>query len=165
VRDLLRHYIAMKIQDLFPEGTSNLPNLENLRTLSLLEEMQERLVALVGSNASQRWLQSQALQLLSSISETRWLLVEQNTIGIAVPTLVLVVFWLSLLFLSFGLFAPRNRTAIIALFLCALGGRGSNRTGGPPCVTKEGVGEFAGDPLGAHRCLRHQATTTGPEDD
>jgi hypothetical protein len=47
VRDLLRHYIAMKIQDLFPEGTSNLPNLENLRTLSLLEEMQEKLVHLL----------------------------------------------------------------------------------------------------------------------
>jgi hypothetical protein len=128
VRDLLRQYIAMKIQDLFPEGTSNLPNLENLRTLSLLEEMQERLVALVGSNASQRWLQSQALQLLSSISETRWLLVEQNTIGIAVPMLVLVVFWLSLLFLSFGLFAPRNWTAIMALFLCALAVAGAIET-------------------------------------
>ncbi len=71
------------------------------------------------SNASQRWLQSQALQLVSAIAGERWLLVEQNTIGVAVPLLV-VVFWLSLLFLSFGLFAPRNATAILALFLCAL---------------------------------------------
>ena len=47
-------------------------------------------------------------------------MVEQNTIGIAVPLLVLMVLWLTLLFLSFGLFAPRNATAILALFLCAL---------------------------------------------
>jgi hypothetical protein len=72
------------------------------------------------SNGRQRWLQSQALQLVSAITGARWLLAEQNTIGIAVPLLVEVVFWLTLLFLSFGLFAPRNATAILALFLCAL---------------------------------------------
>ena len=36
-----------------------------------------------------------------------------------VSLLVIVVFWLALLFLSFGLFAPRNATAVAALFLCA----------------------------------------------
>jgi len=120
LRDLLRRYTAMKIQDLFPEGTTKLPSLENPRTVALLEELQDRLVAFDASNPNQRWLQSQALQLVSAISGARWLLAEQSTIGIAIPLLVLVVFWLSLLFLSFGLFAPRNATAILALFLCAL---------------------------------------------
>jgi hypothetical protein len=120
LRDLLRRYTAMKIQDLFPEGTTKLPSLENPRTVALLEELQDRVVAFDASNPNQRWLQSQALQLVSAIAGARWLLAEQNTIGIAVPLLVLVVFWLSLLFLSFGLFAPRNATAILALFLCAL---------------------------------------------
>jgi hypothetical protein len=59
-------------------------------------------------------------QPFGAIAEARWLLVEQNTIGITVALLVVVVFWLTLLFLSFGLFAPRNATAILALFLCAL---------------------------------------------
>jgi hypothetical protein len=120
VRDLLRRYTAMKIQDLFPEGTTKLPGLENPRTVALLEELQGRVVAFDASNPNQRWLQSQALQLVSAIAGARWLLAEQSTIGIAIPLLVLVVFWLSLLFLSFGLFAPRNATAILALFLCAL---------------------------------------------
>ena len=120
LRDLLRRYTAMKIQDLFPEGTTKQPNLENPRTVALLEDLQDKLAAFDASNPNQRWLQSQALQLVSAITGTRWLLVEQNTIGIAVPLLVVVVFWLTLLFLSFGLFAPRNATAILALFLCAL---------------------------------------------
>jgi hypothetical protein len=34
--------------------------------------------------------------------------------------LILVVFWLTLLFASFGLFAPHNLTAGLALGLCAL---------------------------------------------
>jgi hypothetical protein len=120
LRDLLRRYIAMKIQDLFPEGTTKLPNLENPRTVALLEDLQDKLAAFDASNPNQRWLQSQALQLVSAIAGARWLLVEQNTVGIAVPLLAVVVFWLTLLFLSFGLFAPRNATAILALFLCAL---------------------------------------------
>jgi len=120
LRDLLRRCTAMKIQDLFPEGATKLPNFANPRTLALLEEVQDRLVAFAASNPNQRWLQSQGLQLTSSIVGARWLLVEQNTIGIPVPLLVVVVFWLTLLFLSFGLFAPHNATAILTLFLCAL---------------------------------------------
>jgi len=119
-RDLLRRYTAMKIQDLFPEGAAKRPNLNNPRTVALLEELQAKLVALDASNANQRWLQSQALELVSRIAGARFLLVEQNTIGIAVPLLVLVVFWLCLLFFSFALFAPRNATVTTALFICAL---------------------------------------------
>jgi hypothetical protein len=36
------------------------------------------------------------------------------------PFLVLLIFWVTVIFLSFGLFAPRNATVIVTLFLCAL---------------------------------------------
>jgi hypothetical protein len=36
------------------------------------------------------------------------------------PFLVLLVFWVNIIFLSFGLFAPPNATVIATLFLCAL---------------------------------------------
>ena len=58
LRDLLRRYTAMKIQDLFPEGTTKLPSLENPRPVALLEELQDRLAALDASTPNQRWLQS-----------------------------------------------------------------------------------------------------------
>jgi hypothetical protein len=47
-------------------------------------------------------------------------LVEQDVLGIPVPVLLVVVFWLCLLFMSFGLFAPSNATVTVVLFLCAL---------------------------------------------
>jgi hypothetical protein len=34
--------------------------------------------------------------------------------------LVILIFWLTMIFASFGLFAPRNATVIIVLFVCAL---------------------------------------------
>jgi hypothetical protein len=45
--------------------------------------------------------------------------------GIAVPLLVLVVFWLCVLFMSFGLFASHNATVTVVLFLCALAAAGA----------------------------------------
>ena len=81
-RDLLRRYTAMKTQDFFPEGTTKLPNLNNPRTNALLEELQDKLVALDPSNVNQRWLQSQAIQLVTKIGGARWLLVEQSSLGL-----------------------------------------------------------------------------------
>jgi hypothetical protein len=36
------------------------------------------------------------------------------------PLLVVLVFWLTTLFISFGLFAPRNGTVVASLFISAL---------------------------------------------
>lgn len=125
LRELLHRYTAMKTQDLFPEGTAQLPNFNNPRTDALLEDLQDKLVALDPSDTNRRWLQSQALQLATRIGGARWLLVEQGTLGLAVPLLVLVVSWLCLLFFSFALFAPRNATVITTLFVCALATAGA----------------------------------------
>ena len=38
----------------------------------------------------------------------------------AVPFLVILVFWVTVIFASFGLFAPSNATVVTALFVCAL---------------------------------------------
>jgi hypothetical protein len=124
LRELLRQHAVTRLHDLFP-GNNQKANLNDRQTVALLEALQDKLVALAPGNANQRWLQTTALQLVSTIAGTRWLLVEQNTIGIAVPLLVTVVLWLTLLFLSFGLFAPRNATVVIALFLCACAAAGA----------------------------------------
>ena len=68
----------------------------------------------------QQWVLSQAMTLAANIGNTRWLLVQQIGQGTPKAFLGLVVFWLTLLFASFGLFAPRNLTSAAALVLCAL---------------------------------------------
>jgi hypothetical protein len=54
VRDLLRRYTAMKIQDLFPEEAAKLPSSEQPRPLAMLEELQDRLATLDASTPNQR---------------------------------------------------------------------------------------------------------------
>jgi hypothetical protein len=68
----------------------------------------------------QKSLQSEAQGLLGSIAETRSLMLAQRGSSIAFALLVVVVFWLTLNFVSFGLFAKPNVTATAALVLAAL---------------------------------------------
>jgi hypothetical protein len=68
----------------------------------------------------ERALQVQALNIGASLAEMRWLMYEQGTTSISMPLLVAMVFWLTALFISFGLFAPRNATVVASFFIAAL---------------------------------------------
>src|SRR5580765_222298 len=73
-----------------------------------VEVVQEKLFALSPKNDAQRWLQSTALQITRDIEAARWSILEQIGNNIQWPFLVVVVFWLAIIFTSFGLSAPRN---------------------------------------------------------
>ena len=119
-RDALQQYAAMKADDLFPAEPGRVPNVDNPTTVETLDRIEDIMLALQPGDDRQRWLIAQALQLAAEMGATRWLLVQQNARSIPVPFLVLLVFWLTILFASFGLFAPRHATAIVVLFLCSL---------------------------------------------
>jgi len=68
----------------------------------------------------QRAVYAQALQIGMELGQKRSLLLEETGGSIPAPFLVMLVFWLALIFASFGLFAPTNSTVIAILFACAL---------------------------------------------
>jgi len=68
----------------------------------------------------QRAVYAQALQIGMELGQKRSLLLEETGGSIPAPFLVMLVFWLTLIFASFGLFAPTNSTVIAILFACAL---------------------------------------------
>ena len=118
-RDLLRRYTAERIDVIWPDEASHpVPNDPN--SWRLLEDIQSGLRALVPANDAQRWLRDRALQVSADLSRTRWLLREAVQGSIPRPFLIVVVFWLTVIFASFGLFAPRNVTVIVVLLVCSL---------------------------------------------
>jgi len=145
-REMLRNYMTMKLKDLFPQGRSK-PVLENPKTIVLFEELEDRLSAMEGHSPHQRWLLSRAQALTAAVSEVRWLLIEQDVLGIPVPVLLVVLFWLCLLFVSFGLFAPPNATVRVVLFLCAVAVAGAIQTILDLSRPFEGVIRVSGEPL------------------
>jgi hypothetical protein len=64
--------------------------------------------------------QAQALNIMVGLGQTRWLVAAQRGNSVSVPMLVVLVAWLTIIFISFGLFAPRNMTVVVSLFVSAL---------------------------------------------
>jgi len=79
-----------------------------------------RLRALTPANDGQRWLQTRALEIAGELAQTRWLLYAQMVSRVPTAFLFVLVLWLMLIFASFGLFAPSNGMALIALGLSSL---------------------------------------------
>lgn len=114
-RDLLKGTVANMITRMWPEEGSA-PLLEPVAAEAFYDKIQ----SLSPQNEVQRALQGQALKMSVDIGQARWLLFEQGGRSIPMPFLVLLIFWVTVIFLSFGLFAPRNATVIVTLFLCAI---------------------------------------------
>ncbi len=117
-RAKLRTYAVAKMQELFP--TAREPAESDEVTLEMLEGIQDAILSLSPADERHTWLRSQALALSGDLAQARWLLVHQTGSNIPLPFLILLIFWLTIVFASFGLFAPRNGMAITALCLCSI---------------------------------------------
>ena len=117
-RDLLRLSVAGMIDRIWAENRSGRAELEP--TTAAAESFFDKIQELTPQNEVQRSFQAQALKTSIDIGQARLLLFEQGGRSIPMPFLVLLIFWLTVIFLSFGLFAPPNATVIATLFLCAL---------------------------------------------
>ena len=119
VRDLLSRSVADAMDKIASSGDVELPMLAP--TSATAQSINEQIQRLSPQNETQRFLQSEALKTAVELSQTRWLLFEQRIGGsIPMPFLVVVVFWLAIIFASFGLYAPLNTTVVATLFVCAL---------------------------------------------
>ena len=78
------------------------------------------MLALKPANARDQWWLGQATTLAGKIGDARWLLAQQVGEGTPKLFVALLIFWLALLFASFGLFAPHNLTSAAILTLSAL---------------------------------------------
>ena len=117
-RELLRRAAEGYIHRIWPDSASQ--SVEVDPRASPAEVLYDSMQKLSPQNDVQRALKSQALGIAVDLGQARWLLFEQGGSSISTPMLVVVVFWLSIIFLSFGLFAPTNKLAIAALLLAAL---------------------------------------------
>jgi Protein of unknown function (DUF4239) len=117
-RALLSQTVAGMLDRIWPESRTATAQLKP--SGGGAEDFYDKIQELTPQNEIQRSLQAQALKLSIDLGQTRWLLFEQHGSSIPMPFLVLLVFWVTIIFLSFGLFAPSNATVITSLFLCAL---------------------------------------------
>jgi hypothetical protein len=117
-RGLLRSGVVQFLDQTWSD--SKVPSANVGPTASGGDTLYDNIQALAPQHDAQRSIKAQALSVATAIGQTRMLMFAQSGSSISTPFLVVVIFWLTIIFLSFGLHAPPNATVVTVLFLCAL---------------------------------------------
>jgi hypothetical protein len=117
-RAMLRDAITRMLDQFWPKDGSSASSATP--TAARAEILYEKIQGLSPKNDVQRSLQGQALSIAVDIGKTRYLIFAQQATSVSMPLLVVLVLWLTVIFISFGLFAPVNGTVVASLFVSAL---------------------------------------------
>jgi len=122
IRQNLQRGLGTRIDLIWPQGAATPATFDPLRSGvgAQTESLADAIRALTPRDAAQRALQARALDLTEALLQARWLVLAGTEASVPVPFLVILVFWLTITFASFGLFAPRHATVLVVLFVCAL---------------------------------------------
>ena len=117
-RGLLRSAVISTLDTIWPEGPAQPSRVEPLSARGVV--LYKSILELSPKDELQRTLKAQALDNALEMGHARELLFEQQGFSISTPLLGVLVFWLTVIFITFGLFAPPNATVIAILLVCAL---------------------------------------------
>jgi hypothetical protein len=122
IRKGFQRMLLARIDMIWPQGSSKPTNLDPMRSGAgtEVERLTDAIRALKPRDDSQRALQSRAVDTAEALLQARWLVLAAIKPSVPVPFLAILLFWLTIIFASFGVFAPRNATVLTALFVCAL---------------------------------------------
>jgi hypothetical protein len=133
VRDLLRTYTAAAIASTWPEeprppgmyprverDESRNGNLDSLTLGKMLEQGETAIRRLDPRDSLHQKLATEALSRYQRLVEQRWKLIEEAHGSISYPFDRILAFWLVIIFLCFGLIAPRNALSIVTITLGAV---------------------------------------------
>ncbi len=119
-REVIRRAVAFRLETTWPEESSRPSRVDTPETTPTIEGVETRIRDLEPQTDGRRWLQARALQIVGDLQQTRWLLFGGASDSVPIPFLVVLVFWVTVIFASFGLYAPPNATVVGVLLVCAL---------------------------------------------
>lgn len=120
VREHLRNTVVAGVEMFWPEEKAEGAGLAGFERANAMEVLQAKIRELTPATDLQRQLRSQAEKLSGEMLESRWLLIAQAQRSLPMTFVVVLLFWLTMLHISFGVLAPRNATVITMLLISAL---------------------------------------------
>jgi hypothetical protein len=116
-RSGLREDVTRVLDQTWPKnGTQTSQSTDLAKAESLYDQIQ----ALTPKDDAHLAMKSQALSIAVALGSARWLMFAQRVNSISNSILVILIFWLTIIFISFGLFAPANATTLTSLCVSAL---------------------------------------------
>jgi len=119
-REQLRRTIVSGIEMFWPTEKSEGPGLKAFERATSMEDLQTKIRELNPTTDAQRQLRTEAEKFSGEMLEARWLLIAQAQHALPRTFLVVLLFWLTMLHIGFGVLASRNATVISALMISAL---------------------------------------------
>jgi hypothetical protein len=119
-RQVLRETTTAAVDHLWPANGAKTEGLGDKKVTARGESLYNAVRALEPKDDVHRAMQSEALSIGAQLARTRWQLSQQDDVSNSKPFMIVLIFWLSMIFLSFGLFSPANPTTVTALLVCAL---------------------------------------------
>ena len=120
IRDLLKQAVANRLQTTWPEDGSTGAGFVHEQTGIPVEQIENHILALAPVTETQRWFKAEALKLTVDVMKTRWRVLESQGGSVPFAFLVVVIFWLTVTFTSFGLYAQQNASVTAVMFVSAL---------------------------------------------
>jgi len=119
-RVLIKRAVAFRVETTWPGDGSAGSGLTKTISTQEIEEIEDQILRLSPANDSQRWFKTESLKLSEEVSKARWRTLGNQ--GRSVPTvfLIVVVFWLTVTFVSFGLYAQLNPAVLAVLFVASI---------------------------------------------
>ena len=118
-RDLLRQYTETIFNDIWPSDGQT-PHVIDVGAAVLMEHVREEVRALHPVDDEQKWLRDRTLAINEDLLRDRWLLIAEQGQSVSPVVLIVLVSWITLIFLSFGIYAPSNALVVISFFVCAV---------------------------------------------
>ena len=125
VRDLLRRSVVPLAARLWQQNAIKGTEVTPFRASSVAERVYTSVQGLSPSDDKQRTLKAQALQTFTDLAQARLELFARAGGGIPMPFLIMLIFWLTIIFASFSLFAPLNPTLVVIICIFALSASGA----------------------------------------
>jgi hypothetical protein len=116
----LKRVVANRVDETWSQRPSHAGTLDVTKATETGEWVVDQIRALKPPTDAQRLLRSRALDQAELVLRARWVVLGELGTAIPWPFLVVLVFWLTITFMSFGLQAPANATVLAVLLLCAL---------------------------------------------
>jgi hypothetical protein len=125
IRNLIRRSVVILADRMWRESSSGAAKAAPFEASAASDAFYVKLQQLSPQNDSQRSPQARAIQVSTDIAQTRLLMFAETDNSLPMPFMVVLIFWLTMIFASFSLFAQPSATIVGLLLVFALSAAGA----------------------------------------
>jgi hypothetical protein len=119
-RVLIKNAVAFRVETTWPDDGSAASGITKTMSTQAIEEIENQILQLSPANDTQRWFKTESLKLSEEVLKARWRTLGNRDRSVPNAFLVVVVFWLTVTFVSFGLYTRLNPALVAVLFVAAV---------------------------------------------